>query len=76
MSHQPATFNYATTVDTMSYFYEVDTDRFVSKIKWLDQNRTVDQIIVDATATAQEIDAIFDELYNTTEALNYVYIKL
>ena len=68
MSYQPATFNYATTVDTMSYFYEVDTDRFVSKIKWLDQNRTVDQIIVDATATAQEIDAIFDELYNTAEA--------
>ena len=68
MSYQPATFNYATSDDTMSYFYDVDTDRFVSKIKWLDQNRTVDQIIVDATATAQEIDAIFDELYNTTEA--------
>ena len=68
MSYQPATFNYATSDDTMSYFYEVDTDRFVSKIKWLDQNRTVDQIIVDATATAQEIDAIFDELYNTAEA--------
>jgi len=68
MSYQPATFNYATSDDTMSYFYEVDTDRFVSKIKWLDQNRTVDQIVVDATATAQEIDAIFDELYNTTEA--------
>jgi len=68
MSYQPATFNYATSDDTMSYFYEVDTDRFVSKIKWLDQNRTVDQIIVDATATAQDIDAIFDELYNTTEA--------
>ncbi|MDA8866149.1 hypothetical protein N9H77_01430 [Porticoccaceae bacterium] len=68
MSYQPATFNYATSDDTMSYFYEVDTDRFVSKIKWLDQNRTVDQIVVDATATAQEIDAIFDELYNTAEA--------
>ena len=68
MSYQPATFNYATSDDTMSYFYEVDTDRFVSKIKWLDQNRTVDQIIVDATVTAQKIDAIFDELYNTTEA--------
>lgn len=68
MSYQPATFNYATSDDTMSYFYEVDTDRFVSKIKWLDQNRTVDQIVVDATATAQEIDAIFDELYNTIEA--------
>lgn len=68
MSYQPATFNYATSDDTMSYFYEVDTDRFVGKIKWLDQNRTVDQIIVDATATAQDIDAIFDELYNTTEA--------
>jgi|TARA_B110000908_G_C10208561_1_gene429006 RNA processing factor Prp31 len=68
MSYQPATFNYATSDDTMSYFYEVDTDRFVSKIKWLDQNRTVDQIIVDATATAQDIDAIFNELYNTTEA--------
>jgi len=68
MSYQPATFNYATSDDTMSYFYEVDTDRFVSKIKWLDQSRTVDQIIVDATATAQDIDAIFDELYNTTEA--------
>ena len=68
MSYQPATFNYATSDDTMSYFYEVDTDRFVSKIKWLDQNRTIDQIIVDATATAQDIDAIFNELYNTTEA--------
>ena len=67
MSYHPS-LNYATSDDTMSYFYEVDTDRFVSKIKWLDQNRTVDQIIVDATATAQEIDAIFDELYNTAEA--------
>jgi hypothetical protein len=68
MSYQPATFNYATSDDTMSYFYEVDTDRFVSKIKWLDQNRTVDQIVVDKTATSQEIDAIFNELYITTEA--------
>ena len=68
MSYQPATFNYATSDDTMSYFYDVDTDRFVSKIKWLDQNRNIVQIIVDATATAQDIDAIFDELYNTTEA--------
>ena len=68
MSYQPATFNYATSDDTMSYFYEVDTDRFVSKIKWLDQNRTVDQIVVDKTATAQDIDAIFNELYNTAEA--------
>ena len=68
MSYQPATFNYATSDDTMSYFYEVDTDRFVSKIKWLDQNRTVDQIVVDKTATSQEIDAIFNEIYITTEA--------
>ena len=65
MSYQPATFNYATSDDTMSYFYEVDTDRFVTKIKWLDQNRTVDQIVVDKTATAQEIDVIFAELYST-----------
>ena len=60
MSYQPATFNYATSDDTMSYFYDVDTDRFVSKIKWLDQNRNIVQIIVDATATAQEIDVFVD----------------
>jgi len=67
MSYHPS-LNYATSDDTMSYFYDVDSDRFVSKIKWLDQNRNIVQIIVDATATAQEIDAIFDELYNTAEA--------
>ena len=67
MSYQPATFNYATSDDTMSYFYDVDTDRFVSKIKWLDQNRNIVQIIVDATATAQEIDVFVDVAINSTE---------
>jgi len=67
MSYQPATFNYATSDDTMSYFYDVDTDRFVSKIKWLDQNRNIVQIIVDATATAQEIDVFVDVAINSTK---------
>jgi len=66
MSYHPS-LNYATSDDTMSYFYDVDSDRFVSKIKWLDQNRNIVQIIVDATATAQEIDVFVDAAINSTK---------
>jgi hypothetical protein len=30
---------------------------------WLDQNVRVDMVIVDASATAQDIDGVFNEIY-------------
>ena len=58
------TFNTAATLDTKTYFYEIETDRFgtmffdsVSFGFFPDV-----RIIVDAHLTAQEIDVIFDKI--------------
>lgn len=63
MSYQPAQYDFSTSNETMSYYYDVCADTFVSKIAFLDQNRIIDHFIVDKTATAQEIDEMFDKVY-------------
>ena len=63
MSYQPAQFDFSTSEDIMSYYYNVNTDTFHSKIEWLDQNELIDRIIVDKSATAQEVDKFFEIVY-------------
>jgi uncharacterized hydantoinase/oxoprolinase family protein len=63
MSYQPAQYDFSTSNETMSYYYDVSADKFVSKIEFLDQNRVIDCFVVDKTATAQEIDEMFDKVY-------------
>ena len=52
-------FDFSTSEDIMSYYYNVNTDTFHSKIEWLDQNALIDRIIVDKSATAQQVDKFF-----------------
>ena len=53
------------TTDKVSvYYYNVDLDKFVNSDAWYEQNHKVDRITVDAHLTAQEIDVIFNEIYN------------
>ena len=56
-------FDFSTSEDTMSYYYNVNTDTFHTKIEWLDRNSLIDRIIVDKSATAQEVDKIFETVY-------------
>ena len=67
------THNYATSNDydergarfseVRIYYYNVEYNSFTNKVAWLDQNVRVDMVIVDASATAQDIDGIFNEIY-------------
>ncbi len=61
--YQPMTYDFSNSDDVMIYYYNINTDTFHTKIEWLDQNELIDQIIVDADATAQEIDEIFTAIY-------------
>lgn len=63
MSYQPAQYDFSTSEDTMSYYYNINTDTFHNKIEWLDQNELIDRIIVDKSATAQEVDKFFEIVY-------------
>ena len=56
-------FDFSTSEDIMSYYYNVNTDTFHSKIEWLDQNALIDRIIVDKSATAQQVDKFFEIVY-------------
>ena len=71
--YAPQTHNYATCNDyghqgglfneVRIYYYNVEYDSFTDKMAWLDQNVRVDMVIVDASATAQDIDGIFMKIY-------------
>ena len=75
VDYAPQTHNYATCNDygqhptdllfneVRIYYYNVEYDSFTNKIAWLDQNVRVDMVIVDASATAQDIDGVFNEIY-------------
>jgi hypothetical protein len=73
VDYAPQTHNYATFNDcgyqdgrfneVRIYYYNVEYDSFTNKMAWLDQNVRVDMVIVDASATAQDIDGIFNEIY-------------
>jgi|TARA_R110002073_G_scaffold2914_1_gene18871 hypothetical protein len=58
------TFNTATTVDTKTYLYEIETDRFgTMSFDSVSFGFFPDvRIIVDAHLTAQEIDVIFNKI--------------
>jgi len=58
------TFNTASTLDTKTYFYEIEADRFgTMSFDSISFGFFPDlRIIVDAHLTAQEIDAIFDKI--------------
>ena len=57
------TYDFSNNEETLVYYYNINTDTFHTKIEWLDQNELIDRIIVDADATAQEIDEIFEAIY-------------
>jgi hypothetical protein len=61
--YQPMTYDFSNNEETLVYYYNINTDTFHTKIEWLDQNELIDRIIVDADATAQEIDEIFEAIY-------------
>ena len=64
VDYAPQTHNYATCNDEVRiYYYNVEYDSFTNKMAWLDQNVRVDMVIVDASATAQDIDGVFNEIY-------------
>lgn len=64
VDYAPQTHNYATCNDGVRiYYYNVEYDSFTNKMAWLDQNVRVDMVIVDASATAQDIDGVFNEIY-------------
>jgi hypothetical protein len=75
VDYAPQTHNYATCNDyghhptdllfneVRIYYYNVEYDSFTNKIAWLDQNVRVDMVIVDASATAQDIDGVFNKIY-------------
>ena len=76
VDYAPQTHNYATSNDyddrdrghlrsgdVRIYYYNVEYNSFTNKMAWLDQNVRVDMVIVDASATAQDIDGIFNEIY-------------
>ena len=58
------TFNTAATLDTKTYFYEIETDRFgTMSFDSVSFGFFPDvRIIVDAHLTAQEIDVIFNNI--------------
>ena len=58
------TFNTAATLDTKTYFYEIETDRFgTMSFDSVSFGFFPDiRIVVDAHLTAQEIDVIFDNI--------------
>ncbi len=58
------TFNTAATLDTKTYFYEIETDRLgTMSFDSVSSGFFPDvRIIVDAHLTAQEIDVIFDKI--------------
>ena len=53
------------TEDTMTYYYNRPRDIFVTKMEFLELNGDVDMVIVDKTMTAQDIDVVFNDIYNT-----------
>ena len=73
VDYAPQTHNYATCndydqlgggiSDVRIYYYNVEYDSFTNKMAWLDQNVRVDMVIVDASATAQDIDGVFNKIY-------------
>jgi len=63
VDYAPQTHNYATCNEVRIYYYNVEYDSFTNKMVWLDQNVRVDMVIVDASATAQDIDGVFNKIY-------------
>ena len=76
VDYAPQTHNYATSNDyddrdrghlrsgdVRIYYYNVEYNSFTNKMAWLDQNVRVDMVIVDASATAQDIDGVFNKIY-------------
>jgi hypothetical protein len=53
------------TEDTMAYYYNRPRDIFVTKMEFLELNGDVDMVVVDKTMTAQDIDVVFNDIYNT-----------
>jgi hypothetical protein len=53
------------TEDTMTYYYNRPRDIFVTKMEFLELNGDVDMVVVDKTMTAQDIDVVFNDIYNT-----------
>ena len=48
---------------TFTYYYNVTLDVFTNKINWIDSDDQIDRIVVSSDMTAQDIDAVFDEIY-------------
>jgi hypothetical protein len=53
------------TEDTMTYYYNRPRNIFVTKLQFLELNGDVDMVVVDKTMTAQDIDVVFNDIYNT-----------
>jgi len=53
------------TEDTTTYYYNRPRNIFVTKLQFLELNGDVDMVVVDKTMTAQDIDVVFNDIYNT-----------